>query len=148
MRLLTLVLVACALPAIAVSRAGGVADLEWLLGCWQSDDDSAREVWAAEADGSLLGFAVALDDGRVAFHELLSIKAGADGVPVYTAHPAGQSRTAFTAAHIADDSVRFVNPAHDYPQAIAYRLDRDRLIATISLLDGERPQTFAKRRCD
>lgn len=148
MRMLTLMLATCALPAIAGSQGGNVDDLEWLLGCWQSDDDSAREVWSAEADGSLLGFAVALANGRVVFYELLSIRAGDDGVPVYTAHPAGQTRTAFAAAHVGNDSARFVNPAHDYPQAIAYRLDGNRLIATISLLEGERPQTFAKRRCD
>lgn len=140
-------LIAGLLLAAAPLQGESLRGLEWLAGCWQSDDGSAQEVWAQRGDGLLLGFGIALDGGRVAFYELLTITVGDDGLPVYTAQPAGQSPTAFVAADLADASARFVNAEHDYPQEIAYRLDGEMLVATISALHGERAQTFVKRRC-
>ena len=137
-----------ALVAAAPTQAVGLSDLHWLLGCWQSEDGSAQEAWVEESDGSLLGVGVTVAGGRVTFYELLSIRAGEDGVPVYTAHPAGQSRTLFLLTTLDGSRVVFSNPEHDFPQEIAYRLDGETLIATISALDGERPRSFPKRRCD
>lgn len=134
--------------AAAQSRAAGMSDLRWLLGCWQSEDGSEQEAWVEESDGSLLGFGVTVAGSRVTFYELLTITADADGVPVYTAHLAGQAPTSFVLSALDGSSVTFSNPAHDFPQEIAYRLEGETLIATISALDGERPRTFPKRRCD
>ena len=128
--------------------ADAADDPGWLSGCWQNDDGTDVEAWAQEADGSMIGFAVALAGGKVVFHELLSIRRTDAGPLRYTAYPAGQSRTAFDAAEAEAGMLRFVNPAHDYPQAIEYRRHGDRLVATISMLNGENPGRFERRRCD
>lgn len=120
----------------------------WLLGCWQSDDGSEVEAWAEEPDGSMIGFAISLSQGRLAFYELLSIRRTGDGTLIYTAHPAGQSRTVFTAVAPPAGGVLFANPEHDYPQEIGYRREGGRMIATISAQGGENPRSFDKRRCD
>jgi hypothetical protein len=45
--------------------------------------------------------------------------------------------------------VVFENASHDYPQRINYRPDgRNRLAATISLLDGGRPVEYRWERCE
>ncbi len=147
MRLLTQA-VLLALLGAAPSQAADLGDLGWLLGCWRSEDGSAQEAWVEETDGSLVGFAVVVDGGRVAFYEILTIAIGADGELVYTAHPEGASRTEFVLTKLGASDVLFSNPDHDYPQEIGYRLDDDTLVATISLLDGERPRSFPKQRCD
>jgi hypothetical protein len=123
-------------------------DLDWLAGCWESADGSAKEVWIRESDGSLIGFGVVVSDGAVEFYEVLRVVANQDGALAYTAYPAGQSPTTFIEAAASNAHVLFSNPDHDYPQEITYRLEGDRLFATISALNGRNPQTFDKRRCD
>lgn len=136
------------LAAAGFWRADASGGPDWLLGCWQSDDGLQVEAWAEEPDGSLIGFGAVFADGRLGFHELLSIRRSDAGALIYTAHPAGQSRTVFTAVDDPRGGLRFVNPAHDYPQEIAYRRDGERLVATISALGGGNSRTFDKRRCD
>jgi ribonucleotide monophosphatase NagD (HAD superfamily) len=123
-------------------------DLDWLVGCWESADGSAKEVWVRDPDGSLIGFGVVVADGAVEFYEVLRIVANQDGALAYTAYPAGQSSTTFVEAAASNAYVLFSNPDHDYPQEIAYRLEGGRLFATISALNGQNSQTFDKRRCD
>ena len=123
-------------------------DLEWLLGCWEEPDKSAREVWVRGTEGSLLGFAVTLSDGQVGFHEILHIYRDTAGSLAYAAHPMGSSPTVFTESASSPEAVVFTNAAHDYPQEIAYRREGGNLIATISALNGANPRSFDKTRCE
>jgi hypothetical protein len=123
-------------------------DLDWLVGCWESADGNAKEVWVREPDGSLIGFGVVVSDGAVEFYEVLRVVVNQDGALAYTAYPAGQSPTTFVEAAASNAYVLFSNPDHDYPQEIAYRLEGTKLYATISAQNGRNPQTFDKRRCD
>lgn len=123
-------------------------DLDWLVGCWQTADGSSKEVWVKEPDGSLIGFAVAVSDSGVDFYEVLRVVVNQDGVMTYTAYPEGQSPATFVAKNATNTSVVFSNPDHDYPQEIAYKLEVATLYATISGLNGQKPQSFYKQRCD
>lgn len=120
----------------------------WLAGCWAGDGGSATEVWVIEDDGSLLGFAASVGEGKIGFYELLTIRQSDGGVWVYTAHPSGQATTSFTLTLLSDDAAVFENAGHDYPQVIRYERSGDRLEATISLSDGSRTATFRKRLCE
>ena len=144
--LVSLLVAACPGQGPRVEETG--VGLDWLAGCWQSDDGRARETWVYESDGSLIGFGILLVDGRLASHELLSIRNDGGGKRTYTAHPSGQARTSFVEREAGDDYIRFANHGHDYPQLIAYRRDGARLLATIARLDGGNEQRFAWRRCD
>lgn len=136
------------LPLLLQPDLTQAAELDWLVGCWETPDGSAREVWVKEPDGSLIGFGVAIADGMVAFHEVLRVEVPSDGSLTYTAYPAGQLPATFVAKKLSSESIVFVNPAHDYPQEISYWLDGTTLLATISGLNGENLQSFNKRRCN
>jgi hypothetical protein len=135
-----------ALYTFPMTVTAGSLDLDWMLGCWTTEDGGSREVWVRQSDRQLIGFGVALNGGRVGFHEVLSIRSDDAGLH-YTAHPAGQAATTFTTARSAGQEVSFTNERHDYPQRVAYRLVGQELHATISLLDGSNPTFFDKVRC-
>jgi len=136
-----------ALMAVSPAFAADLADLEWMLGCWESADGHAAEVWVKDTDTSFLGFSATTADGAIVFYELLRVASNTEGV-TYTAYPMGQAPTVFAATEIADEHVSFTNPDHDYPQKIAYGREGGGLIAVISMLDGARPQSFDKEQCD
>ena len=140
-----------ALALVPVLASGGDFDsgkFGWLVGCWVTPDSSAQEVWVVDSERSLAGFGVAINDNKVGFYEVLSIKQSGNGTWTYTAHPSGQAAASFQAVQISDSSVVFANPDHDYPQEIRYRREGGRLYATISLLSGVNPNSFdtAKQR--
>jgi hypothetical protein len=126
------------------SRSG----FAWLEGCWESADQSSREVWVVDDDNSLIGFSVTMDGASMVFYELLSIRADGDGSWTYNAHPSGQAAAKFLASEVGENEVKFANPDHDYPQEIRYRRDGNSLYASTSLLGGEKPNSFDKIACD
>ncbi len=144
MKTLMIVLYMCA--AMLASPATAEAP-RWIVGCWESPDESATEVWVIEPDGTLIGFGVALDQGKVRFYEVLKIESNENGVLFYTAHPIGQAAASFRASKETSSSVVFTNPAHDYPQEISYRREGNMLYASTSALGGRDVQSFTKRTC-
>ena len=136
------------LPILGSGGSTAQSSLDWLVGCWVSEDKSSQEVWVVDSEKSLIGFGVAISSNQLAFYEILSIKQNAGGMWTYTAHPSGQASATFTAIEASENSVEFVNPGHDYPQEIRYQRDGNQLHARISLLDGDEPNTFDKMPCD
>lgn len=133
---------------LALGSDNDSSQLDWLVGCWVSNDSSAQEVWVVDSDQSLVGFGVAMNNNKVGFYEVLSIRRDGDGLLVYTAHPSGQTSTSFAATEVTENSVIFTNRDHDYPQEIRYVREGNRLYATTSLLGGLSPQSFDKAACD
>jgi len=136
------------IPALTLGSVSNDHELSWLVGCWVTPDKSAQEVWVADSNRSLAGFGIALSDNKVGFYEVLSIRRDEDGSWFYTAHPSGQAPASFAATEIADNSVVFANPEHDYPQQIRYEKKGNHLYATISLLGGADPNSFSKISCE
>ena len=130
-------------PAVAADSV----DLEWLLGCWQTPDGNAMEVWVRDTDSSFLGFGVVTSEGAIRTYELLKIASNKEEELTYTAHPKGQASATFTATEMGDQRVTFTNPQHDYPQRITYERKGDELLARTSTLDGEGQQSFDKVKC-
>ena len=138
------------LAFILALAPGGDSDrgaFAWLVGCWSSTDNLAREVWVVDKEESLIGFGVALENDAIGFYEVLSIRKSEDGSWIYTAYPSGQAAASFLAIQLSENSVVFANPDHDYPQEIGYRREGRHLYATISLLGGVNPNTFDKVAC-
>ncbi len=132
------------LPAVAADTV----DLEWLLGCWQTPDGNAMEVWVRDTDSSFIGFGVVTSEGAIRTYELLKIASNKEEELTYTAHPKGQAPATFTATEIGDQQVMFTNSEHDYPQRITYERIGDELLARTSALDGGRQQSFDKVKCE
>ena len=119
----------------------------WLVGCWESSDGRSREAWVRDSDDTLSGFSTTVSEGKVSFHELMSIRRFNDSRLVFTAYPSNQPGGSFPAVSQEDDALVFQNSEHDYPQRIRYRRSGDELQADIALADGANQYDFVKTAC-
>ena len=126
-----------------------VADLAWMSGRWETVSPRAtwtEEVWSAPRAGVMLGYSRSGTGGAMREFEFLRIAAGADGVPAYLAQPGGQPAVPFRLVAHGAANATFENPQHDFPQRIVYRRTGDRMVATISALDGSHAMSWTFRR--
>ena len=107
---------------VAVAQQATVERVAWLQGCWRSTRGEAtvEEQWMAPRGGTMLGMGRTVRGGKLVEYELVLIKEQ-EGMLAYEAHPSGQPTATFTAATVADGSVVFENPQHDFPQRVGYR---------------------------
>lgn len=127
-RLAVLVLAALSAVAVLPSQAAAqdplVEQVRWFAGCWEGTLGGGRtyeEVWLPPRGRTMVGMSRTVREGRTVGHESLRIFQEQDRL-VYWAHPSGQDSARFTATEVADSSVVFSNPDHDFPQRIVYRL--------------------------
>lgn len=139
---------AAAAVLAAASPAASVDDLAWLAGHWSREADGrwTEESWTPPRGGVMLGHSRSGRGDSLREFEFLRIVAGADGVPAYIAQPGGREPVVFPLVGRDGTSATFENPAHDYPQRIAYARDGDTLTATISLINGSKPTRWTFRR--
>ncbi len=104
-------------PAPAVHA--DVAEVGWLVGRWLSDPGDYQESWHAVGD-ALLGASFGVSSGRTTSWEASIVARDEQGGLVYRAMPAGAAPVPFVRNVAGDRAVRFGNPAHDFPQLIAY----------------------------
>ncbi|MBB6426622.1 DUF6265 family protein [Sphingopyxis sp. JAI128] len=137
-----------AIVLVAASPAAHVDDLGWLAGDWASEADGrwTEESWTAPRGGVMLGHSRSGRGEELREYEFIRIAADGDGVIAYIAMPQGGAPVAFRLVRQEVSSAIFENPAHDYPQRIAYVRDGDTLTATISAIDGSKPRRWTYRR--
>ncbi|MEL6869588.1 MAG: DUF6265 family protein [Pseudomonadota bacterium] len=129
------------------AQAPSTESLHWLEGCWLSEDGNVEEVWARSRHGDqLFGFSVVSASGQREFFEQMRVDVGVEATTFY-AYPAGRAATAFEGNADRDGQVTFVNPATDFPQKIHYRRDGQRLLATVSLIDGAQATSWQYAAC-
>jgi hypothetical protein len=119
--------------------------LDWLTGCWQNASGEIREVWSDSEDGYYFGYSVVMQDEQVVFFEQMRIDPGP--APIFNAYPSGLGPSAFPGSEMANSSITFENPDHDYPQKIRYERDGDKLKAVISRIDDSDQRHFDYRLC-
>lgn len=148
MRTLVLVftLFAAALTGTAVAQQSapeGIRQLEWLQGTWQREalppGRSGDEVWQREGD-ALVGVGSSYRDGVLRFREQLRIVQEGGEVFYVADVPDNPAPVKFRQTQQQGQSVIFENPAHDFPQRIAYQREGERLTARVS--GGGREQVF------
>jgi len=128
-----------------------VADLAWMSGRWASVSANGRwteESWSAPRGGVMLGYSRSGAGQSLREFEFLRLQAGSDGIPAYLAQPGGRPATAFRLTAREGQSATFDNPQHDFPQRIRYVRTGDRMVATISRLDGSNAVSWTFRRRD
>lgn len=126
------VLVLAAMPVSAQQRPD-VEAARWLAGCWELRTGArvTQEHWMAPLGGAMVGMSRTVVRDTVREWEHLLIGPSANGL-AYTARPARQAETSFTAEQLSDTLLVFANPAHDFPQRILYRrVGSDSLVARI-----------------
>jgi D-alanyl-D-alanine carboxypeptidase len=126
--------------------------LDWMHGCWErrTGPTTIREEWRATATGLDGGTVTVRNDSLLAWEFLRVEPTGRNAG--YTAAPNGQPAHTFPLAAAGVDSVRFSDPAHDFPQHITYhRVGGDSLVAVVGA-GGAKPRTFtqamARVACD
>jgi hypothetical protein len=82
----------------------------------------------------MIGMGRTVAGGETAEFEFLRIEER-EGRLFYVALPSGQKETAFGAIEIADSTVLFENPEHDFPRRIRYRLLPDGSL--LARIEGE-----------
>lgn len=142
-----------ALPTPA-PQASPLTPLGFLTGCWERRGRTTlvEEQWMRPRGDVMLGVGRTTRNDSVLDYEQVLIRATASRVQ-YEANPAGQSPTIFTARTVTDSFVVFVDPEHDFPQAVGYRKrGTDSLIAFIAGTRGGRTDTiyfpYARVRCE
>lgn len=138
---LSLGLMACT----STPAASAQESLDWISGCWRTEDRTYKEVWTKPEHGYLFGYALNLEGDVATFFEQTRINLS--NPATLNAYPGGFGPSEFTETSRGRNTVTFANPAHSYPQLITYSRDGRRMFATISMMDGDRPQTFSFRRC-
>jgi ketosteroid isomerase-like protein len=112
---------------------GTFTPVSWLLGDWQRAGAAGSEHWVAVA-GVLYGIGFSGTGYEVLILDDAEKPGPPDGTLRLTAIPGdAKDGVEFALGRLAPQSVTFTNPAHDFPTAITYAREGDRLTA---VLDG------------
>jgi hypothetical protein len=105
--------------------------VSWIVGDWQRTGGAGSEHWVAVA-GVLYGVGFAGTGYEVLILDDAEKPGPPDGVLRLTAIPGGsQAGVDFALDRQDGQSFTFVNPEHDFPTAITYSRDGDRLTAVL-----------------
>jgi hypothetical protein len=120
----------------AAGEGTSVGKLAWLAGCWEGGDGERRieEQWMRPDGGTMIGMSRTVAGGRTVEFEHLEIREEA-GCLVYVARPSGQQEASFRSTTVTDSKVVFEDPAHDFPQRIAYERQTDGSL--VARIEGE-----------
>ena len=116
----------------------GVALPAWLTGSWVTVRGSRtiEELWNEPRGGMMQAVGRTTQGERLVEFEFVRI-VQRKGSLVYIAQPNGRPPTEFALAAHGPDSVRFENPAHEFPQVVCYRRVRaDSVVAVVSATSG------------
>jgi len=133
---------AIALAQDAQPKAPRIEDLAWLTGNWSLNQNevTVEEHWIAPAGGTMLAVGRTSTAEKTLFFEFLRIETRKDGL-YYVAQPKGNSPgTDFKLTKMIEHSVKFENPAHDFPKSLEYTLHADgTLLAHLEGLEDGKP---------
>ncbi|MES2035591.1 MAG: DUF6265 family protein [Pseudomonadota bacterium] len=114
---------AAALLLTAAPALAAEPDFSWLAGKWIEVDGprTTREVWHAPLDGAMSGVGQYSEPGKPPRFEMMTITAEPAGI-TFTAYLKGQPPAAFLYEPGESGVASFVNPDHDFPQRVTYRI--------------------------
>ena len=131
---------ACFLFAIILAtvtsggQKSGVDQLEWISGCWASDDGKERieEQWMKPAGQSMMGMSRTVAGGKTVFTEYVQIREAKGEIAYVVSLGLSARPVSFKLIKSSDSEVVFENPEHDFPQRVIYRRESaDALFARI-----------------
>jgi hypothetical protein len=121
----------------SASQKAGIDRVEWISGCWASDDGKERieESWMKPAGQSMIGMSRTVAGGRTVFTEHLQIREANGQISYIVALGMGATPVVFKLIKSSDNEVVFDNPEHDFPQRIIYR--RESTDALFARIEGQ-----------
>lgn len=123
-----------ALPFASLFAQSSIDRLAWMSGCWEqrAPNRVVLEMWMPPSAGLMMGASRTVMNSAVREFEQLRIVARGDTL-VYIAMPSGQATAEFKTLGASDTSVKFENPAHDFPKLIEYnRISADSITARVA----------------
>jgi len=130
--------VAAVVPARG--QAPPLGNLAFMAGCWNGPARRGtaiiEERWTGPTANVMLGTTRYIAGDSTLSWEFTLIERGAAGV-VMTPNPSGQTPVPFRLVRSAGGEAVFENPAHDFPQRIAYSRVADTLVVRI---EADTPQ--------
>jgi len=133
--------------ALPEPARASITEMGWLADAWSGTrrTSSIEERWSPPKGGAMLGVSRTVKtDKMVAFEYLRLVER--DGGLVYVAQPGGRSPTEFVLTELDHQRAVFVNPRHDYPQRIVYKLSKEgALTASIGFAKGRLQSDVYKR---
>ena len=100
----------------------------WLAGCWVNADKSAEQVtehWLRPAGGMMLGMGRTIKEGKVTTYEFTRIYQEPNGDIFFSAKLPKQDEVAFKLIKSTNGAFVFENAAHDFPQRVIYRQEKN-----------------------
>lgn len=136
------------LALAAAAPVGTVAHLSWLSGAWVSriGDAWTEEWWTPPRGGIMIGAGFSGRGETATSFEHMRIMKDEGGKVAFYGMPGGGPPVAFPLVRKGEGEAVFENPAHDYPQRISYRMEGETLVATVSLIDGSKAESWRYRR--
>lgn len=136
------------LALAAAAPVDAVADFSWLSGAWVSQNGDAwtEEWWTPPRGGVMIGAGFSGRGETATSFEHMRIMKDKAGTLAFYGMPGGAPAVAFPLVRQSEGEAVFENPAHDYPQRIRYRMEGETLVATVSLIDGSKAQSWRYRR--
>jgi len=134
------ILFASLIPGDAFAQAcQSLATLQWVLGAWRTQDESSAtlESWDRVSPKTFEGNAqvVQKHSGKTEGLETLR-RVEMSGIVYYIAKVGhNELPVAFKALECSDSGATFVNPEHDFPKRLVYRLHEDDRL-TVEVSDG------------
>jgi hypothetical protein len=138
--LVVIVLLALPINVFAHSKACQTLDqIDWMLGSWVDQDkgSTTSEVWQKASNLTYEGVGTSVSQGKQ-FTETLRIVSMSEQIFFIAKVPGNPLPVAFAGQNCAHNSIKFVNPKHDFPTTIEYQLiTTNQLQAKVSGADGK-----------
>lgn len=121
---------------IAKETTDNFNKLSWLTGMWNRTNvkpgRKAHERWEMVGSQAMKGFGVTMKEQDTAFVEKLQLVIKDNKIWYVADVEHNKAPTFFELTAISNDGFTCENPAHDFPKKIVYKLNGDKLTATIS----------------
>lgn len=137
-KLATILFVLVSVTGAFAQGGGGKAtmrDFTIISGCWERRDDAKKlivsEQWMSPVGTSIIGMGRTVRNGKTVDWEFMRIEERSDGIYFVAKPKANPVETDFKLIRSANGEFVFENAAHDFPQRVIYRADRNRLTARI-----------------
>jgi hypothetical protein len=115
---------------------GNFNKLSWLTGTWNRTNvkpgRKAHERWELAGTLQMKGFGVSMKEKDTLFVEKIQLLVKDNHIWYVADVPQNKEPVYFKLTAITNDGFTCENPAHDFPKKIEYKLDGNKLRATIS----------------
>lgn len=137
------------------SQKPGVDRLEWIAGCWASDDgkEQIEENWMKPGGQTMMGMSRTVAGGKTVFTEYIQIREVNGQLAYVVSLGLASKPVIFKLVKNVDNEVTFENPEHDFPQRIIYR--RESADALFARIEGKEKGVnkaidfrYKRSRCD